>query len=235
MKSLDGATLDLLRGVSAATVSMQLLKRGLKSVCMTGVMPLASGMRFAAPAYTLRLIPMREDLGGPEILADPNYPPRKAIEDCPSGDALVVDCRGIQNAAMIGDILATRLKVRGVTAVVGDGPVRDAETVVRLGLPVFCSGACAPAGLARHFGADIGRPVACGGVAVFPGDVLIGDGDGVVVIPRDLADEVAVGASEQEALETFLQKRIADGFPIPGTYPPDDDTRRAYESWRVEK
>lgn len=229
-------TLALLARASTATLSMQLLKRGLRTIWMRGPMPLRpAAHRFVAPAYTLRFIPMREDLGGHEMLADPAYPPRRAIEDCPPGHALVIDCRGVPDAAMAGDILITRLKARGVAALVGDGPVRDAEAVAGLGFPVFCAGACAPAGLSRHFGADIGRPIACGGVAVFPGDILAGDGDGVVVIPRALAAEVAAAAVEQEEMEAFLQRRIADGAPVPGTYPPNAETRAAYEAWRLAR
>jgi len=225
-----------LSALSTATVTMQLLKRGLRSCYMTGVRPLdPANCHFVAPAYTLRFVPMREDLSRPEVLGDPDYPPRKAIEDIPPGHALVIDCRGEQGAGSIGDILALRLQRRGISAAVADGPVRDAAAVRETGLAVFCSGAAAPASLNVHFGADLQRPIACGGVTVFPGDVLVGDGDGVVVIPHALAGEIARDGAEQEQLEVFLKNRIADGHPTIGTYPPNEKTLAAYEAWRRQQ
>lgn len=229
---LDGDVLEQLKGVSTGTVTMQLLKRGIRACFITGAKALdPDNARFVAEAYTLRFVPMREDLSDPRVLGDPDYPPRKAIEDIPPGQVLVVDCRGDQRAGSIGDILTLRLKQRGVAAVVCDGPVRDAKEVAATGLPVFCSGAAAPASLSVHFGADLQCAIACGGVAVFPGDVLTGDGDGVVVIPRALAAEVAAGALEQERLERFLKSRIAGGAPTIGTYPPNDETLQIYQEW----
>ena len=223
-----------LAGVSTATVSMQLLKRGFRNVFIRNARPLNPGAcRFAAEAFTLRFIPMREDLSRPEVLADPEYPPRKAIEAVPPGHALVVDCRGEQGAGVTGDILATRLQQRGVAAIVADGPMRDGAAVAALGFPVFCNGHAAPASLAVHFGADLERPIACGGVAVLPGDVLVGDEDGVIVVPRALAPEIARDDAEQEALETFLQAKVAEGRPIVGTYPPNQATLEEFEAWRA--
>jgi len=233
---VTAAELAALRRLSTATVTMQLLKRGLRACFMTGVRPLDPGnCRFAAEAYTLRFVPMREDLSRPEVLGDPEYAPRKAIEDIPAGQALVIDCRGHQGAGSIGDILALRLHKRGIAAAVADGPVRDAAAVRETGLAVFCSGAAAPASLNVHFGADLQRPIACGGVTVFPGDVLVGDGDGVVVVPRALAGEIAADGAEQERLEMFLKQRIADGHPTIGTYPPNAQTLAAYEAWCSEQ
>ena len=229
---LDPAVLQQLKSVSTGTVTMQLLKRGIRACFITGARPLdPDNARFVAEAYTLRFVPMREDLSDPQVLGDPDYPPRKAIEDIPPGQALVVDCRGEQRAGSIGDILTLRLKQRGAAAVVCDGPVRDAGEVAATGLPVFCSGAAAPASLSAHFGADLQCAIACGGVAVFPGDVLVGDGDGVVVIPRALAAEVAADAAEQERLERFLKSRVADGAPTIGTYPPNEETLEKYQEW----
>lgn len=226
-------SLEKLAGISTASVTMQLLKRGLRQVFIRDARPLRPEMpSFATEAYTLRFIPMREDLSRTEILGDPEYPPRKAIEAAPPGTALVIDARGRTDAGVAGDILAARLKVRGVAALVSDGPVRDAAAVAATGLPVYCNGAAAPASLNIHFGADLERPIACGGVAVFPGDVLVGDG--VVVVPRALADEVARDGETQEALEAFLKARIEAGSPIPGTYPPNQATLDAYEAWRKQ-
>ncbi len=225
-------TLEMLAAISTASITMQLLKRGLRQIFIREARPLTlETASFAAEAYTLRFIPMREDLSRTEILGDPEYPPRKAIEAAPAGSALVIDARGRRDAGVVGDILTARLKVRGVAALVADGPVRDARAVAATGLPVYCNGAAAPVSLNIHFGADLERPIACGGVAVFPGDVLVGDGDGVAVIPRALADEVARDGTEQEALEAFLKARIEAGSPVPGTYPPNQATLDAYARW----
>ena len=226
-------TLGRLKEISTATASLQLLKRGIRNCYITGPKPLDMAVsRFVAEAYTLRFIPMREDLSDPAVLGDREYAARKAFEDIPAGQALVIDARGEQRAGTLGDILVARLKVRGAAAVVSDGPVRDAAEVARIGLPVFCTGGAAPASLNQHFGADLQRPIACGGVAVFPGDVLLGNEDGVVVIPRALADEVARDGLEQERLEVFLKSRIEAGAPIFGTYPPSEETLAAYRVWR---
>ncbi len=233
---LAGDTLERLRAASVATVAMQLLKRGLRHTFVQGPRPLnPQHARFAAEAYTLRTIPMREDLGALEILADPEYPQRKAIEACPPGHVLVCDCRGEQGAGALGDILVTRLKVRGVAAFVADGPMRDATAVAAIAFPTFCTGSAAPASLAAHYAAAVQDPIACGGVAVFPGDVLVGDPDGVCVIPRGIADDVARAAGEQELMEEFILERVRGGAPVPGTYPPNEATLAAYEAWRRER
>ena len=235
-RPLDDRTLERLRAVSVATVTMQLLKRGLRSTFIQGSRPLnPRHARFAAEAYTLRTIPMREDLSTLEVLADPEYPQRKAIEGCPPGQVLVCDCRGEQGAGALGDILITRLMVRGVAAFVADGPMRDASAVAAIEFPTFCTGSAAPASLAVHFAVAVKDPIACGGVAVFPGDVLVGDPDGVCVIPRGIADHVARDAGEQELIEAFILERIRDGVPVPGTYPPNDATLAAFEAWRRDR
>ena len=225
--------LDQLADISTATVTMQLLKRGLRNCFIMGAKPLNPGnSHFVAAAYPLRFIPMREDLSRVEVLGDPEYPPRKAVEDISPGMALVIDARGEQGAGVIGDILCARLQERGVAAVVSDGPVRDGAAVAAGTLPVFCPGFAAPASLHVHFGADLQCPIACGGVAVIPGDILVGDDDGVVVIPAALAEEVARDGAEQERLENFLKSRVQAGHPTIGTYPPNSDTLAAYEGWK---
>ena len=234
--SLAADTLERLRAVSVATVAMQLLKRGLRHPFVQGARPLnPQRARFAAEAYTLRTIPMREDLSTPEVLADPEYPQRKAIEACPPGQALVCDCRGEQRAGILGDILITRLMVRGVAAIVADGPMRDSAAVAAVEIPTFCTGSAAPASVAAHFAAAVQDPIACGGVAVFPGDVLVGDQDGVCVIPRAIADDVARDAGPQELLEEFVLERIRDGASVPGIYPPTEATLAAFEIWRRDR
>jgi regulator of RNase E activity RraA len=226
--------LKQLGGISTATLTMQLLKRGLRNCFIVGARPLnPSTCHFAAQAYTLRFIPMREDLSRVEVLGDPEYPPRKAVEDIPPGQAMVIDARGETGAGVIGDILAARLQERGIAAIVSDGPVRDGVAVAAGSLPVFCAGSAAPASLNVHFGADLQRPIACGGVAVMPGDVLVGDSDGVVVVPQAMAEEVATDGAEQERLEGFLKERVEAGHPTIGTYPPNAETLRVYEDWKA--
>lgn len=230
---LAADTLTRLAEIGTATVTMQLLKRGLRNVYMNGPRPFGSRAgRLVGEAYTLRFIPMREDLSRVEVLGDPEYAPRKVIETTPPGQVLVIDARGEPGAGTLGDILVARLKERGVAGIVTDGPVRDGAEVAAADFPIFCAGSAAPASLNRHFGADFECPIGCGGVAVLPGDVIVGDGDGVVVVPRALADEVADDGFEQELLERFLKSRIEAGHPVIGTYPPNQETRRAYEAWR---
>jgi regulator of RNase E activity RraA len=233
MTDIKEEMLAALRTVSTATLTMQLLKRGMRSCFISGARPLATGTpRIAAEAYTLRFVPFREDLSVPEVLGDPEYPPRKAVEDIPPGQIMVIDCRGEQSAGTIGDILALRMKIRGAVGIVTDGPVRDGAAVAETGLPVFCSGTVAPASIWTHFGADLQCPVACGGATVFPGDVIVADDDGAVVIPRKLVAEISKSAPEQEQLEEFLKTRIADGHMTFGTYPPNEETLAAYADWR---
>ena len=233
MHQIKPETLELLRGVSTATLTTQLFKRGFRNVFMQGVRPLGplSG-NLVGPAFTLRNIPAREDLDQIGGLADPEHPQRKAIETTPAGHVLVIDCRGDARVACGGDILMTRLKVRGAAGMVSDGGVRDSGPISDMGFPVFCAGPSAPLNIVLHHAIDIDVPIGCGGVAVYPGDVIVGDRDGVVVIPRALADEVAADGAEQEALEAFVLSRIAGGAALSGTYPPNEATRAAFEAWR---
>lgn len=227
---------DHLKKVGTATLASQLRKKGLRNVFIEGARPLSARARHVVGiAYTLRFIPMREDLSSTDILSDPDYPPRRAIEDIPPGHVLVVDCRGDQRAGVIGDILALRLQMRGVAGVVSDGPMRDVAQLTDMDFPIFCSGGASPATLSAHFGADLQCPIACGGVAVLPGDIIAGDEDGVLVVPRTLAAEVARDAVAQEELEVFLKLQIAAGRPTRGVYPADAATQAAYEEWRKQK
>jgi regulator of RNase E activity RraA len=233
---LSAATLARLRRVSTATLTTQLFKRGLRNVFVQGVRRVSrAGPNMVGPAFTLRNIPAREDLDRMETLADPEHPQRKSIETVPPGHVLAVDCRGDTRAASAGGILLTRLAVRGVAGFVSDGCVRDTPEIAGMAFPVFCAGGSAPLNLVRHHAVDAQRPIACGGVAVFPGDVIVGDGEGVVVIPRHLADEVATDAAEQESLEEFVLEEIKAGKPLPGVYPPNDATRARYAQWRRKR
>ena len=184
----------------------------------------------AGPAYTLRNIPAREDIDQIATLGDPAHPQRRAIEEVPPGHVLVIDCRGDSGAACAGEILVTRLMRRGVAGLVSDGGVRDAGPIAAMAFPVFCAGPSAPLNLARHHAVEVLTPIGCGGVAIYPGDILVGDADGVAVIPAALADEVARDAAAQEHLEAFVLARIDAGAALPGTYPPDEATRAAYEA-----
>jgi regulator of RNase E activity RraA len=235
MTNMD-KTIEMLRGVSTATLTSQLLKRGIRACYMVGPKPLRADLaHFVAPAFTLRFIPAREDISKLEVLGDTSYAARRAIEETPPGHALVIDGRGDPRAGLIGDILTLRLARRGAAAVVCDGPVRDAAAVAEVDLPVFCMGGAAPVSLNVHYGADLQVPIGCGGVAVFPGDICVGDGDGVVVLPQAMAAEIAADAVEQELRERFIHERIAAGAPIFGTYPPNAETLAAFEAWKKQR
>lgn len=228
-------TLARLRQVSTATLTTQLFKRGLRNVFVQGAAPVGPvAARMAGVATTLRYIPAREDLVHVGVFADPSHPQRRAIETIPAGHVLVQDCRGDTRAACGGGILMTRLAVRGAAGMVSDGCVRDWTEIAAMSLPVFCAGRSAPLNLAVHHAVEIDVPIGCGGVAVYPGDVVVGDADGVVIVPRHLAAEIAADGLEQERLESFVQDRIAAGAALPGTYPPDEATRAAYAAWRRE-
>jgi regulator of RNase E activity RraA len=223
--------IEVLASVSAATLSMQLLKRGIRNASMIGPRPLdPSRPRVAGPAFTMRFLPLREDLATLESYAKPGSI-REAIEAVPAGAFVAVDARGEQGAGTLGDILAARLQARGAVAVVSDGPMRDVAEIRPLGFPVFCTGAVAPPSIARLTFADWQVPVGCGNVAVIPGDVLVGDEDGVVVVPRALAGEVARDAIEQERFERFVQMKVKQDVPVQGLYPPNEETLAAYRAW----
>jgi regulator of RNase E activity RraA len=227
-------TIDRLRTVSTATLCTQLFKRGFRNVYIQGIARLSqpSAGNLVGPAYTMRNIPAREDLDQIGAFENPEHPQRKAIETVPPGHVLVLDCRGERRVASGGQILTTRLKVRGAAGLVSDGPVRDSGEIAKMDLPVYCAGGSAPLNLLQHHAIDLNVPIGCGGVAVYPGDIIVGDAEGVVVIPQHLADEVAADAVEQEKLEAFILERIEGGAPLPGTYPPNAETRAAYEQWR---
>ncbi len=222
----------LLRHCSVATLSTQLFKRGLRNMVMHGVRPLAQGdAPMVGEAFTLRYIPAREDLDHVGVFADPEHPQRKAIETVPPGQVLVCDCRGDARAASGGSILMTRLKVRGAAGFVSDGGLRDSPEIGELGFPVYFGGPAPLLNLARHHAVDMNLPIGCGGVPVYPGDVIVGDGEGVIVIPALLAAEVARDAAEQERLEEFVIEEVRGGAPIIGTYPPKEAALARYQEW----
>ncbi len=217
---------------SAATLSTLLVKRGLRNTAIRGVRPLRADLPpMVGPAFTLRYIPAREDLDRYGSGGDPANIQRQAIEVAPDGHVFVVDCRGDANIAGIGSILARRLRHRGLTGVVLDGGVRDTTALMRTDMPVYCTGAAVPPNYAGHHAADMNVAIACGGVAVHPGDIVFGDAEAVVVIPRHLAEEVAEEGAAMEHRESFLIREIEAGRPIVGVYPPDADTLARYETW----
>jgi regulator of RNase E activity RraA len=232
-EAIDAAVRDRLRQASTATIATQLFKLGMRNRFLTGLSPLnPEHCRFVGEATTLRYIPMREDLDHPDVYGNPEHPQRKVIETARPGSVLVIDCRGDVRAGSVGNILVTRLRARGATGLVTDGAVRDAGEIAAGAFPVFAAARSAAISLSVHHAADFDVPVACAAVSVFPGDVLVGDEDGVVVIPRHLAAQIASPAAEQEALERFLLARIEAGASLPGTYPPNEATLAEYEAWR---
>jgi regulator of RNase E activity RraA len=229
---VSAETLDRLRHVATATLSTQLFKLGLRNTYLTGLRPASPGLRMVGEALTLRFVPAREDLATFENITRADYPQRAAIEGCGPGQVLVVEGRGIESAAIGGDIYLNRLKVRGAAGCIVDGCVRDFASIQALGLPVYARGAASPPHPARHLAVAWNVPVGCCEVLVMPGDIMVGDDDGVVCIPRHLADEVARTGADLDALEAFVLEKIRAGAPVPGTYPPDENTRADYEAWR---
>jgi regulator of RNase E activity RraA len=225
-------TLDLLQRISTPTLTTQLFKLGFRNTFLHGVRPLCPERRMAGEAVTVRFAPAREDRAGYDVLADPGYPQRHAIEHIEPGRVLVMDCRGVASVASAGDILIARLQVRGAAGLVLDGGIRDYPSVQRFGFPVYALGPAAPAHVARHLAVDENVPIGCAEVLVVPGDVMVGDGEGVVCIPRAVADEVASRGLEQEELEAFVLEKVRAGAPLPGTYPPGKETLAEYERWK---
>jgi len=233
-KPLAADTLEKLRYASTATITMQLLKRGLRHGSIKRAKPLdPKQAKCVGPAYTLRFIPMREDLAGPPKPGT-MLPHRMAVEQAPPGSVLVIDSGDAANCGTLGDILVARLKHRGVAGVVSDGPMRDVAGIVSVGLPVLATAAVANASMNEVMPIDVELPIACGGVAVFPGDIVATDLDGAVVIPRHLADELARDAYEQERLEKFVLREVKRGRSIDGLYPPAEQALADYRKWLDE-
>jgi regulator of RNase E activity RraA len=236
-EALSSKTRERLMGVSTATLTTALFKRGLRNAFVQDVHPLAPKARnMVGPAFTLRYIPAREDLNPISVFENPEHPQRVAIERCPPGHVLVMDSRGDPRAASAGEILVTRLMQRGGAGVVTDGGFRDSPGIAALDMPAYHRRPSAPTNLTLHQAIDIDCPIGCGGVAVFPGDVIVGDGEGVVVIPSAIAAEVAVEAEEMTEFENFVLERVQAGASIVGLYPPTDPkTRQDFEAWRARR
>jgi regulator of RNase E activity RraA len=233
--ALSLATRDKLTRVSTATLATALFKRGLRTQMMEGVLPLrARPLSMVGPAYTLRTIPAREDLNTMDVFRDPAHPQRQAIEDCPPGAVFVIDSRGDARAASAGGILVTRLMVRGVAGVVTDGGFRDSADIAALDIPAFHARPSAPTNITRHQAIEANVPIGCGGAPVFPGDVLVGDADGVIVVPAHLAEELAAEATEMTAFEDFVAEQVLAGASIRGLYPPTDPASgERFAAWRA--
>jgi regulator of RNase E activity RraA len=230
--ALDQRALEALSGITTATLTTVLHKKGLRNVWLRGPKPLRPGQpRLVGPAFTLRFIPAREDLATPESWASP-ISTRAAIEAMPPGCVAVADAVGVTDAGIFGDILCQRIKVRGVAGLITDGVVRDLAGVLRTDLPVWCTGAAAPASIAGLTFINWQEPIACGGVAIFPGDIIVADDDGAVVIPQALLAEVIEAATEQEKFEAWIIGEVQAGVPLPGLYPPNAETRARYEAFR---
>jgi regulator of RNase E activity RraA len=226
---LDPAIKAVFEATTTATLTTILLKKGLRKTWMAGPMPFSNaGGRLVGRAFTLRFVPAREDLATPESWSSPRST-RGAIEAMPDGVIAVVDAMGVKEAGIFGDILCARMHKRGVTALVTDGVVRDAAGVEAAKLPVWSSGAAAPASVAGLTFVNWQEPIGCGGVAVFPNDVIVVDRDGAVVIPQALVDEVAKLAPAQEHLEGWIMGEVEKGVPLPGLYPPNAETKARYE------
>jgi regulator of RNase E activity RraA len=227
---------ELLKGVSTATLTTVLFKRGLRNTFIQGVFLLnPKAPRMVGEAYTLRYIPAREDIDLLGAFEGRGHPQREAIEACPAGHVLVMDARRDASAATGGDILMTRLMVRGVAGVVTDGGLRDSPTIEKLAWPAYCGARSAPLNLVRHHAVDAQVPIGCGGVAVYPGDVAVGDAEGVVIIPKAMADEVAKEAAAQTEFEDWVEAKVKEGRSIFGLYPPNPETRAEFETFKKNK
>jgi regulator of RNase E activity RraA len=226
----DSEIIDVLSKVTTATITTILLKKGLRNVWLRGARPLKLDQpRLVGRAFTLRFVPAREDLATPESWSSPKST-RAAIEQMPEGCIAVVDANGVTDAGIFGDILCARMAKRGVAALVTDGVVRDVAGVQGTGFPVWCQGVAAPPSVAGLTFVNWQEPIGCGGVAVFPDDIMVADGDGVVVIPAALVEAVLELAPEQERLEGWIMQEVEAGVPLPGLYPANAETKARYEA-----
>lgn len=227
-----------LAGVTTATLTTLLLKHGLRNTWIRGGAPLHATPgacdRVVGRAFTLRFVPAREDLATPESWSSPTST-RAAIEAMPAGCVAVVDAMGTTDAGIFGDILCERMARRGVGALVTDGVIRDAAGVLGTGLPVWCRGAAAPPSVAGLTFVGWQQPIACGGVAIFPDDWIVADGDGAVVVPAALGESIAAAGPEQEGLEGWIMDQVRAGASLPGLYPPNAEQRARYDAWRASR
>ena len=235
---MKAETRHLLQKVSTATLCTALFKRGLLHQFIQNVLPVCSDHHakhgnMVGPAFTLRYIPAREDLNKIDVFLNREHPQRKAVEECPAGSVMVIDSRKDARAASAGSILVTRLMVRGVAGIVTDGGFRDSPEIGALTMPSYHSRPSAPTNLTIHQALDINMPIGCGDAPVWPGDIVVGDAEGVVIIPANIADEIAIEATEMTAFEDFVTAKVLEGRSIFGLYPPTDPQSKVdFEVWR---
>ncbi len=234
---MKSETRDKLMKVSTATIATCLYKRGLRNQYIQDVLPLKKMTRnMVGEAFTLRYIPAREDINQIEVFRNPDHPQRKAMETCPAGAVMVIDSRKSARAASAGSILVSRLMVRGAAGVVTDGGFRDADLIAELDIPSFHRRPSAPTNLTLNQAVDINVPIGCGDVAVFPGDVIVGDNDGVMVIPAEIADEVTEEGTQMTLFEDFVTEKVLEGRTIIGLYPPtNEQTLIDFDEWKKER
>jgi regulator of RNase E activity RraA len=234
---MNPTTKQQLLHVSTATLCTALFKRGLRNAFIQDVHPLNPKLpNMVGEAFTLRTIPAREDLNPITVFQDRAHPQRKAVEECPPGAVFVIDSRKDARAASAGAILVTRLMKRGVAGIVTDGGLRDSPEIARLDMPAYHRRPSAPTNLTLHQALDINVPIGCGDVPVWPGDVVVGDAEGVVVIPAAIADEIAAEATEMTTFEDFVIEKVREGRSILGLYPPTDEASRIeFAAWRRAK
>lgn len=236
MTAISPKTKKRLQSVSTATLSTALFKRGLRNQVIQNVHPVRhSKDNMVGPAFTLRYIPAREDLNLLSVFENPSHPQRAAIESCPSDAVMVIDSRQDPRAASAGSILITRLMVRGGAGIVTDGGFRDSPEIAKLAFPAYHQRASAPTNLTLHQAVDIDVPIGCGGAPVWPGDVVVGDGEAVVVIPADIAEDVAAEATEMTVFEDFVTEQVHQGRSIIGLYPATDtQVQKDFAAWRAQ-
>ena len=236
MSTLTAQNRERLKEVSVATISTALMKQGLRNQVIYGVRPInPKAARMVGEAYTLRYIPAREDLDHIKVFEDRSHPQRKGIEECPPGHVFVIDSRKDARAASAGAILITRLMKRGAAGIVTDGGFRDSPDLADLDFPTYQVQPSAPTNLTRHHTMDLNVPIGCGDVAVYPGDIMVGDAEGVVVIPAGIANAIADEAYAMTQFENFVEERVRAGRTIFGLYPPDEKTRAEFEAYKAKK
>ena len=230
------STKEKLKMVGTATIATCLFKKGLKNQFIQSVVPLKKGRpTMVGEAFTLRYIPAREDLNSIEVFRDPKHPQRVAVETCTAGSVLVIDSRKDARAASAGSILATRLMVRGAAGIVTDGGFRDSAEIAELDFSAYHKTPSAPTNLTLHQAIAINDPIACGDVAVFPGDILLGDDDGVMVIPAKMVEEVADECVQMTLYEEFVMERVRSGQEIIGLYPlVDEQIKIEFDKWKAK-
>lgn len=232
-KTLPENVLAVYRNASTPSIATLLYKRGLRTNFVQGAVRLGDDKpNMVGQAFTLRYIPAREDLNQLDVFTDPEHPQRVAVETVPKGHVLVMDCRGDASAASAGGILAKRLEVRGCAGIVTDGGLRDTREISRMSIPAYCASRSAPTNLTKHHAIDLNVPIGCGTAPVFPGDLVVGDADGAIIIPFHMAQEIAEELAGMEEFEAFVLEEVSNGASIIGLYPPNAETRSRFETLR---